>query len=651
MSKKIAGQAKRGRFERAVATETFPAETPAIFSNDGFYWHCVREKSDSSIKAFVFDTVVREPREKPKYTRPYKYRIRKSSLEFRRLSLLHPHAQWEIAQFYDEYQGHICHFCTRSAFSVRAPERVANVVYLPGTAIQSQANKLSSESSADPVDSPEYTYFGYRGYDRLYRFFNSKRLVDLEARFGVLWKMDVAKCFDSIYTHSISWATRGKEFSKSINDTKSFGDDFDLVVRSANNNETNGIPIGPEASRIFAEVIFQDIDCAVDAHLSPELKSGVDYEVVRYVDDIFIFARDDESARIVHDKFVENLANFNLHSNPSKISTLARPFFTKKSKVIRDVNLCINAFVDGFLVESDDRELLIPKKIHRQDRHLRSFVDAVKSTCTQNEVTYDEVTPYVVSALLQRTKKLVKAKSSTVRPLRDEYFRGVVALLDASFFFYTVAPAVSASYHLCEGIVLLSRFAARQLAPDLASVRQLIHERCLRLFEGDWAKLRTTVSDFVFLEAINIALSTCSNGFDFVLPSQKLRSIFVEKDKLDYFQLISMLYYCKDAAPYEDLKLEAIIAIDERLRDLKGVLHDAQTAHLFLDALSCPFIPIRRRAKWLGRLYKLKAVQPPPRAEILAYLAAAPKEPWFVDWLEEDLLRSLSKKRLKQVYA
>lgn len=650
MHKKTINHAKRHSFERAVATDTFPAETPAIFSNDGFFWHCVKDHQSTGIKKFVFDTVIRDARDKPKYTKPYKYRIRKSALEFRRLSLLHPHAQWELAEFYRDYQGHICHACTRSEFSVRAPERVASLVFLPGTAVQNSANKMSSGMQGQD-EHPEYTYFGYRGYDRLYRFFNSKRLVDLEARFAVLWKMDVAKCFDSIYTHSISWATRGKEFSKTLNGTKSFGDDFDLVIRSANNNETNGIPIGPEVSRIFAEVIFQDIDCSVDSQLRPKLKGGEDYEVVRYVDDIFVFARNTDVAKTVHDRYIDNLGQYNLHSNPSKINVLNRPFFTKKSKVIRDVNLCINSFVDGFLSESDDRELLIPKRIHRPDRHLRSFIDAVKSACTQNDVSYDEVTPYIVSALLQRTKKLVKAKANSVRPLRDEYFQAVSALLDASFFFYTVAPAVSASYHLCENIVLLSRFTTRQITPDVASVRQMIHERCLRLFEGDWAKLRETMTDFVFLEAINVALSTCSNGFDFVLPPEQLRLIFTETEGLGYFQLVALLYYCKDSPQYTDLKSEAIQAIDFRFRDLKSVMHDAQAAHLFLDALSCPFIPAKQRSKWLARLYKFKGVAPPTRAEITTYINDAPKEPWFVNWLEDDILRSLSKKRLKQVYA
>jgi hypothetical protein len=80
-------------------------------------------------------------------------------------------------------------------------------------------------------------------------------------------------------------------------------------------------------------------------------------------------------------------------------------------------------------------------------------------------------------------------------------------------------------------------------------------------------------------------------------------------------------------------------------------MHGAEMAHLFLDVLSCPFIPLQRRAKWLKRLYKLKAVPAPSHDQMAAYLSASPKEPWFVNWLENDLLRSLSKKRLKQVYA
>ena len=59
-------------------------------------------------------------------------------------------------------------------------------------------------------------------------------------------------------------------------------------MQRVNYNETNGIIVGPEISRIFAEIILQRIDVNVVNRLkqSPYLLTlGRDYEVRRYIDD------------------------------------------------------------------------------------------------------------------------------------------------------------------------------------------------------------------------------------------------------------------------------------------------------------------------------------------------------------------------------
>ena len=107
-------------------------------------------------------------------------------------------------------------------------------------------------------------------------------------------KFDIQSCFDSIYTHSIAWAISGgvdlyKDNFEGIPD-KSLGYIWDKIMQEMNYNETNGIVIGPEFSRIFAEVILQHVDQRVEQGL---LNKGfilnTDYECYRYVDDYFFF--------------------------------------------------------------------------------------------------------------------------------------------------------------------------------------------------------------------------------------------------------------------------------------------------------------------------------------------------------------------------
>jgi hypothetical protein len=88
----------------------------------------------------------------------------------------------------------------------------------------------------------------------------------LEATSDWLVKTDITRFYPSIYTHSIPWAAYGKERVKSAMSSYkgSLADRLDVLVRACNRNQTIGIPIGPETSRILAEIISSRID--VDFH-------------------------------------------------------------------------------------------------------------------------------------------------------------------------------------------------------------------------------------------------------------------------------------------------------------------------------------------------------------------------------------------------
>ena len=68
-------------------------------------------------------------------------------------------------------------------------------------------------------------------------------------------------------------------------------------MKSSFNGNTHGIVIGPEFSRIFAEILLQSIDVKVKNKLLSYKSSnyihgiveGVHYTIKRYVDDYFLF--------------------------------------------------------------------------------------------------------------------------------------------------------------------------------------------------------------------------------------------------------------------------------------------------------------------------------------------------------------------------
>jgi hypothetical protein len=98
----------------------------------------------------------------------------------------------------------------------------------------------------------------------------------IEATADWLVKTDITRFYPSIYTHSIPWAAYGKENVK--NNLKAYegslADRLDVLVRSCNRNQTVGIPIGPETSRILAEIVSSRIDFDFSNHASVATKSG-----------------------------------------------------------------------------------------------------------------------------------------------------------------------------------------------------------------------------------------------------------------------------------------------------------------------------------------------------------------------------------------
>ena len=94
------------------------------------------------------------------------------------------------------------------------------------------------------------SFFTYKKYTNIYRFYEDYRYQRAEKKFNILYKFDITKCFDSIYTHSIVWALHNKDIVKEciIKSKSTFGGKFDRFIQNANYGETNGII---DRTRIF----------------------------------------------------------------------------------------------------------------------------------------------------------------------------------------------------------------------------------------------------------------------------------------------------------------------------------------------------------------------------------------------------------------
>jgi len=645
---------RRSDYNRVLITETTPFETPIIFSNDGLYDQIAALDSaghvqSTVIKSLVLHAGISKP---PSSTIPYTYKIKKDSKSFRRLSLLHPASQWKARVFYEKYEQLIIHYCSISPASIRAPKTVASSFYSKSS--WENINKYKTGSIAlDGLD--RYTkhapsFFSYRGYDRLYKFFNSRDYLALEKRFSFLKTLDVTKCFDSIYTHCLSWAVKDKPFTKShVAVSSTFAQEFDGVIRHGNHNETNGIPIGPEVSRIFSEILFQEIDRRVIQELT-DLKFRQHYEFRRYVDDVFIFARDESTANRIHDKYADVLIDFNLHTNTAKSTCIGRPFSSSKARLVYDAGQQANSFFEKFL-EQTGIGVLSPKGIHNKWKLTKSYIDSVKALCHSNESTYDEIASFLISVITERVKRLVNHDNPSSTIQDSEYVDAFVVLLDVLFFLYSVAPSVGASYKLSTSLILAARFSKKYLSTGYPTIHQKIFDlTCSLLHDQCGVKHASDIEGFVHLESFNIALATRELDDNHLLPPEIIDELFVSAGKLTYFTIVASLFYVRDSNVYQELRTKLLDAAVGKLSDLSDVLMNSEKAHLLLDLLSCPYVPDKQKIAWIKSLFKTLQFAKPSKADLQSFLTGIRTSHAQVDWKDIDLLNSLEKKELKQAY-
>ena len=288
--KKIKLQYKK---ERVVFSDVLPYELPIIFSNRYFYRFLVKNNiciTNLKDGAITFDNdkptgvqhIIKllSPSDKSLKSIPFVYSIQHKPSKTRQLAIIHPANQIKVVEFYNKYKDAIIYLCSKSNFSLRKPQKVASYFFykdrLHHTLLGRKTDKM--EMYFNEYENLK-TFFSYKEYTNIYKFYEDYRYQRAEKKFTKLLRMDIQSCFDSIYTHSIAWAINGgvdiyKDTFRPNDD--SIGCVWDKMMQEMNYHETNGIVIGPEFSRLFAEVILQHIDQRLEQAL---LMNGYKHKV------------------------------------------------------------------------------------------------------------------------------------------------------------------------------------------------------------------------------------------------------------------------------------------------------------------------------------------------------------------------------------
>lgn len=719
--------------ERVLLSDMLPYELPFIFSNRYFYRFLVRNgihvtddkiiwndnisEGASEILAFILNTEVIKMKAnhyvscdskhiKGFQTIPFSYRILHKPNKSRELSVIHPRNQILMVDFYDRYKSLMLYYCGIDKYSLRYPNKVACFFYY-----RDKLHKTLIGRKTDPLELyfNEYenlrTFFSYKRYNNIYKFYEDYRYQRAEKKFAYLLKFDIQSCFDSVYTHSIAWATGGGRdiYKVSFNvEDHTFGSKWDKQMQLMNYNETNGIVIGPEFSRIFSEVILQYIDSSVSNQLkTKDFEWERDYVCYRYVDDYFFFYNDEECRKQAMVLFEKKLKEFKLCVSSEKTHEYTRPFVTDITRAKIRIDELINTELqyhtihnyieneveeDADITDKEDEEIILNKISVTEalsDRcwlHLdsRNFNQAFKAILKECNVEAKDVINYTLSRIGNKLCSDIKKHDKVFRLLSKSYVDDDFADIHSSIFKTKQLKEKMMASFLVELLdITFFLYALNKRVNSTLKVVNILNEIIIHLDndyeikEKNVKKYSNSARDVVFKkiqDELSLVLKTTSvepntqlETLYFLIINKQLRSKYhfsevemrkyiehiTKEPKLNALSIIILLYYYGNEKRYAELKSELIEIIKNKYKEdsSEHMRKSAEFCILTLDLVSCPYLSYRIKkniADFIG-------ITEQSLKKMLVYFKQ--QKYMFTKWTKIDVTKELSAKISQEVYS
>ena len=719
--------------ERVLFSDVLPYECPIIFSNrylyrflakyvwvgetqkvDNITWNLLKqskhldEKDANAFAALLFGCYEKGKRIGTLQHRlnalfyPYHFNIAHKPNKNRTLSIIHPYSQWQVVEFYNQYKYSILYLCNQSKYSLRKPHKVAQYFYYRD---RLHRKLLGHESDKVELFFNEYenlkTYFSYEKYSNIYKFYEDYRYQRAEKKFKHLIKFDLQSCFDSIYTHTISWATAGGVDKVKVlpgYNGSWVGDAFDNLMQSVNARETNGIVIGPEFSRIFAEIILQYIDQRVERELlnrecqNESIRHKSDYECYRYVDDYFLFYNDEKDRNLFLESLIKWLKEFKLQISPSKTEEFERPFITKitiakhrvddlfsdifSTPLWEDVesNLDAKKEEDTENVDFDKDQEILYRRFNIY-LHANSINTRIKAIVREGGIEYRDIANYLLEKMSQRLDALLNryemgfkkyerlmSKENTNKDEIEHLAQRVqrklasylVSLIDVAFFVFNSNRQVNTTLKLQKIMNTIIIYAKRHgdFKSNPESRFQTISKDIIfkKIQDEIALVLGTTDSHRNSLhESLYLLILSKELGHAHLLAPEVIKS-FTEKSELQYnlFACITLMYYYANHKCYDSQKtlLKEEILKKYRLVSESERRRNSELTILTADMMTCPFVDDAYKQS----LLMLMGITEKEDQRMIIRFAKKQKY-IFTRWTAFDLNKELQAKISQEVYS
>ena len=663
--------------ERVVLSDVLPYEIPVIYSNRYFYkflteykvkidskkltvsWENKKndEVPDEVIKLFFgikdisnqVGTFYKNEKSYALKTIPFIFKIAHKENDYRELSIIHPLNQLHLVEFYDEFKETIKYYSSISEYSIRRPHKTAKYKF-KNDYIYKMLKAENVEHDKIEIASLEYenlkTFFTYKQYSNINKFFESYQYQRSEKKYNKMYKLDVSKCFDSIYTHSIVWALHNKEIVKENIRTSNgtFAGLFDKFMQNINYGVTNGILIGSEFARIFAELLLQQIDKLVlDELLHKNCFHKKNYEIYRYVDDYFIFYDEETIKDTIVDLYKHNLKKYNLHISKTKSMGYIKPIITELTIAKTKITDLINEQLTIKKHDSDDEDninwsLYINSK---------KIITRLKIIIKETGIEYKDIINYTLTMVERKNNLLINVFQDTdeFESHKKNFIKASLEILDIAFFIYAVSPRVSSTIKISSLLSKLLLFIKNttNIAPDEKEIiYKKIFDEILFILNKNRLKHYTQIETLYLLIVLN------ELGKEYRLEETLLLEYFFQSTNnktLNYFSITTLLFYIKNIVRYSNVKIKIKEEIKKKLESSNkdNLYKNTELLMLLMDSLTCPYLEETFKYELLC-LFNMNDVA--VQTKIIYF-----KKYWFIKWNNFNFVNEIESKKSQEVYS
>lgn len=443
-----------------ILTDIMPVEVSELFSYSKFYEYLLSKQSTLDDIVSQMHAMKAENSETPfsggKWgnwaTSPLKFNILKGTDSIRELNLVQPLSAMNIYFFVECYQKELLDILSNNAcFSLRYHRKNSDLFYRrKSKKIVDYFEKISQKVDRAILQQTG-AYFKIHKFNSVSSFTNSRLWQQCNFKYRNFAKIDYKSCFDSIYTHAYKWCIEKDTVDSKEASNANLHIVIDRVLQNINGRSSNGLIVGPEFSRMIAEVLLQEIDVEVKHNLAAQgLNAGADYRVLRYVDDIYIFshtqAHTDLIIKTIERAAQKYLLKFNEFKYLKAYTPVVLSSWLGKARALSD-RISALFYRKQELHDMAEKKPLLKSGYISVDRIKDDFIYLV------NEFPKEQ--RYIVSFMLSTLLNNISNKKDGYALFEPDKCARAFVLLDLAMYIYSFCPCFEHTQKLISMIVYM----------------------------------------------------------------------------------------------------------------------------------------------------------------------------------------------------